>query len=222
MSSYSSSYSRVYGDNRQCWKTVDNANRSLAWLPLLFSLPPSNHHRAAYLHLTRFRNTQHRNTHFHGKVNWNAYRVFTHTNSDFNLFYCWWTWNFRPLFLLRAWKEDTNKHTHRLAIICTVVVNMRRTKVEGGVKTFRKYQVEKKSEVLSSDCVEQQLEWLFSHGAEKDFMFSEKEDHLHSTKTLTRPIEEYPPLGNDSAECMLTYLCTNEWEKFLNTTRQLI
>lgn len=217
MSSYSSSYSCVYGDNRQCWKTVDNANRSLAWLPLLFSLPLSNHHRAAYLHLTRFRNTQHRNTHFVGKVNWNAYCVLTHTNSDFNLFYCWWTRSFRPLFSLRAWEEDTHKHTHRLAIICTVVVNMRRTKVEGGVKTLRKYQVEKKVKCWAqtvwnsswNDCSAMELRRIFCV-------------HKKMKKTLTRPIEEYPPLGNDSAECMLTYLCMCEWERFLNTIRQLI
>lgn len=34
--------------------------------------------------------------------------------------------------------------------------------------------------------------------------------------------EKCLPLGNGSAECMLTYLCKYEWERCLNTTCQLI
>lgn len=54
-----------------------------------------------------------------------------------------------------------------------MVVNIRWTKVGGGVKIFPnlKYSLKKQNKkVLSSDCMEQQLEWLFSHWAGKEIL----------------------------------------------------
>lgn len=77
----------------------------------LFSLlPPSNHHRAAYLHLTRFTNTQHTHTHKHALL-WIRMEYLVCSHKLILIFYCSQT-----LF----WDPEENTHTdiHRLVIIC--------------------------------------------------------------------------------------------------------
>lgn len=85
----------LHGPWHLYWPT-DYANEHLVtpiscWLDsLALQLAPSNHHRAAYLHLTRFRNSHiHTHTEKHAlcrksESGQNAYRVFIHTQTHTN------------------------------------------------------------------------------------------------------------------------------------------
>lgn len=105
-----------------------------------------------------------------------------------------------------------------------MVVNIRWTKVGGGVKIFPniKYSLKKQNKkcwvqtVWNSswnDCSAMEL------GRKFNFCFCGKkeEDHLYQLAiTPSHPMwKNYPPSGSCFAECMPAYLCVNEWERCL-------